>query len=64
MPIYIDLPETHERILHELAAEEMRPYRQQAAYMLCLAIEHAAKVRERDRDKALQAVLEVEHEGE
>lgn len=61
MPIYIDLPDTHARILHELAEEEMRPYRQQAAYLLCLAIERAVRARDQGRERELNAYLEADH---
>lgn len=46
MSVRIDLPIHYERQLQEIADAEMRDYRQQAAWLLCRAIEQA--IHERD----------------
>ena len=60
MPIYIDIPHHYEPLLQELADEAMRTYRQQAAWLLCVAIERAVKDRDRARERELDASLAEE----
>lgn len=60
MPVYIQIPIEYERQLQHLADESMRTYRQQASWLLCMAIERAVRERERARERELDEYLEAD----
>ena len=56
MGLYVTLPREYEIQLQELADGDMRTYRQEAAYLLCRAIERALIERDQTRERHLEEV--------
>ena len=56
MPIYIDIPPEYEDLLRELADDDDRPYRHEAAHLLKWAITARARARETAHERHLEEV--------
>jgi hypothetical protein len=57
MPIYIDIPPEYEDLLRELADDDDRPYRHEAAHLLKWAITERIRTREADRERHLEEAV-------